>query len=438
MIEPSPMWGFIQIGMILVLALSGIHMAIVMGTVAVAFAFLYTGGPLLVQTALWGTAKMYAFSVLPLFLMMGEISNKCGLGQNAFSAMYKVMWRIKGGLGVSLMGAAAAFGACTGSAVAATAAIGAMAFPEMKKYGYSRNLSLGALANAGVLASLIPPSAAPVIYCILTEVPLGPVLVAGVAPGFLLMLLWMITIYIWTTINPMAAPKTKENFTFKETVIAVAGLSPIVIIFCVIILGLFFGLFTAIEAGGVGAFTVIIVTLALRRLTWSRFHEAMRSTIKITGMIALLILPAFIMMHCFTLTHVSTTIGDFLFGFGFGPMGVLWCTIVFIILLGCVMDPFCIKILFIPIFFPLVVLELGFDPIWYGVLFVVLMGFAICTPPVAIQIYVAHGLDPQGGSIGGVIKGCLPFWFAELGLIALMVYLPQVVMFIPNAMYAAW
>jgi C4-dicarboxylate transporter DctM subunit len=434
-IEPTPLWGFIQIVMIVILGLSGIHMAIVMGVVAVSFAILYTGGGILLQTGLWTTAKMYSFTVLPLFLIMGELASKCELGTNAVDAMYKVMWRVKGGLALSVMAASAAFGACTGSAVAATAAMGAMTYPEMKKYGYNRGLALGALANAGVLASLIPPSLMPIIYCILTEVPLGPVLIAGICPGILLTALWMIVIYGWASIKPSVAPKTKENFTFKETALAVGGLTPIVIIFCVIILGLFFGLFTPTEAGGVGAFIVILITLAIRRLTWSRFQGGMQSALSITGMIGLLILPAFIMMHTFALTGMSKTIADALFSLGLGPMGALWITIVFIIVLGCVMDPFCIQILFIPLFYPLVVQVLGFNPIWYGVLFVVLMGLAIATPPVAVQIYVAHGLDPEGGTIGQVIKGCLPFWVVEVGLIALLVYFPQIATWLPSLMF---
>jgi tripartite ATP-independent transporter DctM subunit len=434
-IEPTPLWGFIQLAMIVILGLSGIHMAIVMGVVAVAFGILYTGGAILVQTALWTTAKMYTFTVLPLFLLMGEIASKCELGRNAFDAMYKVMWRIKGGLALSLMAASAAFGACTGSAVAATAAMGAMAYPEMKKHRYGRGLSLGALANAGVLASLIPPSLMPIIYCILTEVPLGPVLIAGVLPGILLTILWMIVIYSWATINPGIAPKAKETFSRKETVIAAGGLTPLVIIFCVIILGLFFGLFTPTEAGGVGAFVVILITLAIRRLSWSRFQDAMRGALTVTGMIGLLILPAWIMMHCFALTQMAITMGDFLFGLGLSPMGMLWLTIAVVIVLGMMMDPFCIQILFVPLFYPLVVEVLGFDPIWYGVLFVVLMGLAIATPPVAVQIYVAHGLDPEGGTIGQVIKGCLPFWVAEVALIALLVYFPQIATFLPSLMF---
>jgi tripartite ATP-independent transporter DctM subunit len=437
-IEPTPVWGFIQLAMIVILGLSGIHMAIVMGVVAVAFGILYTGGAILVQTALWTTAKMYTFTVLPLFLLMGELASECELGKNAFDAMYKVLWRIKGGLALALMAASAAFGACTGSAVAATAAMGAMAYPEMKKHRYDRGLSLGALANAGVLASLIPPSLMPIVYCILTEVPLGPVLIAGVCPGILLTILWMIVIYSWATIKPGVAPKTKETFSRKETIIAAGGLTPLVIIFAVIILGLFFGIFTPTEAGGVGAFVVILITLGIRRLNWSRFQDAMRGALTVTGMIGLLILPAWIMMHCFALTQMAVTMGDFLFGLGLSPMGMLWLTIAVVIVLGMMMDPFCIQILFVPLFYPLVVEVLGFDPIWYGVLFVVLMGLAIATPPVAVQIYVAHGLDPEGGTIGQVIKGCLPFWVAEVLLIALLVYFPQIATWLPGLMFAQW
>lgn len=436
MIEAAPMWGIIELLVLLAFCVCGVPIAFSLGVVGLGFAWLYYGGGgasiSLVAITTWGNLEKYTMTMIPLFVLMGEVVGQAGIGADAYNSVYKFAWRLKGSIAITATIACAIFGAITGSTIAATATIGGISYPEMKKRGYSSALALGSLANAGILASLIPPSILAILYCVLVEESVGRVFIGGIIPGVILTIIFSIIIYMWVTLRPDAAPISKEHFTWKERLASLRGPFPILAVFLIMIIGIYTGLFTPTEAGGVGAFLALTVVLIMKRLTWQGFIKAMTSTLRITAMVMLIILGAMLYMHTLAITGVSSWVGGALLSLPIPKLSLMFIIIGLIILCGCVMDVFAIMVLFIPLFYPLVV-EMGYDPVWYGVLTVTLLGMAIVTPPIAINLYVAHSLDPKV-TLMHVAKGCMPFYFGGVILLILLVFFPQLATWLPSMM----
>lgn len=435
MVTATPMWGFIELGALLVLCMLGVPIAGALAIVGVACAWLYygsMGSVSLVGLTLWSTAYSYAMSMVPLFVLMGTIIGASGLGRDAYDCFYKWLGRLRGGLAIVATLSSALFGCISGSTPACIATIGGISNPEMKRHGYAVELRLGSIAVAGILANLIPPSILAIFYCMLTETSVAKVFMAGLIPGIILTFFFSLTIYVWTLLRPNAAPKGGEGFSFKEKIISLKGPLPIVVIFIAMIGGIYEGIFSPTEAAGMGVVCAIALTLILRRLTWQSFKIGLFGTVRITGFLMFIIMSAMVFSNTIALTRFPDLVSKQVLGLQVSPLVLMFSIIAVIIFLGCVLEVFCLMVLFVPLFYPCIV-GLGYSPIWYGTLTVMLMEIAAITPPVAGNIWVAQSLEP-GIDMWPVVRGVIPFYAATLILLVLMVFFPQIVMWLPNRM----
>ncbi|MFC1916874.1 TRAP transporter large permease [Chloroflexota bacterium] len=436
MIDATPLTGFIELIFLTILAFLSVPIAFSMGIVGIIAALLYWGkigtGITLAGATAWTNMYSYELCTLPIFIAMGTVIAASGLGRDAYECFYKWLCKVRGGLATITTLTCGLFGSITGSTVSTIAAIGGMANPEMRRYGYDVKLRLGSIATAGCLAALIPPSIWAIVYCVLVEESIGRVFMAILVPGIILTLLYASTIYIWARLKPDIAPLVEENFSFKEKVKSLKGPVPILLIFAIMLWGIYTGIFSPTEAASIGFVLAVVITISYRRLTWQKFKSAMVDTLKINSMIMLIIMAAFLFTYTISISGLGDTIRDQIVGLGAGPILSMFIMSFVFIVLGCFLDAWAIMVLFIPLFYP-TVLSLGFDSVWYGALCVLLIEVAMITPPIAAHIYVAQTLEPDTPTLE-VIKGVLPFYGATIILIVLLIVFPQIAMFLPNMM----
>ena len=427
--------GLIELALVVVLCLSGVHIAIAMGMVGIAAAWIYYGdvsGVYLAGITAWDNCTSWSLSMIPLFVFMGSLVAACGLGRDAFDCFNKWLSKIRGSLAIVATVTSAVFGAITGSTPATIVTIGGITVPEMKRLGYSIPLRTGSIAVAGILANLIPPSIIAIIYCTLTEASIGKVFMAGLIPGVILTLFFAITIYIWVSLNPSIAPVPSESYTFKEKVASLKLPLPIIGVFVLMMGGIYTGIFSPTEAAGIGAGLVLILVIIMKRLTWKRLIDALSGTVRITAFLMFIIMGGMLFAHTIALTHFPTILANTILGWALPPIALMFTVIAAIIVLGCVLDVMGLLVLFIPLFLP-VIIEIGFDPVWYGTLSVMLVEIALITPPVAGNIYFAQAVDPESTVIS-VTRGVVPFYAAALVLVALLVFFPQIALWLPSMM----
>ena len=437
MIEVTPLFGLYEILGVLLLAFLGFPIAITLGTVGFISAILYYGGlPALELTGAtaWMESFSYSLTMIPLFVFMGALIAESGLGKMAFDCIYAWTYKIKGNLAIAATFASAAFGAISGSSAATIATIGGISMPEMRRRNYSESLSTGSIATASILANLIPPSTVAIIFCILTDVSIGKVFIAGIIPGIILAIMYAATIYVWVWLKPSAAPMPGggETFSWRERFISLRGPVPILVIFIIMIGGIYRGVFSATEAAGIGVVCTVALIAGMKRLNWANFKLALHDAMRVTAMIMFIVMGAFLFTHTVAITKFPGIIIEMVEATGFSGNTVMWLITVVFIVFGCFMDLFAIQVLFIPLFFPLIQVA-GFDPIWYGTYCVMMTEIALITPPIAGNIYIAQMLLP-GSTIGNITKGVIPFYVASLGLVALLIYFPQLALWLPGTM----
>ncbi len=435
MIDPSPMWGLIEFVALLLLCMASVPIAFSMGIVGVIFAWLYLGGSAAISLAAstaWTHVNSYTMSMIPLFVLLGAIVGQCGLGKDAFDCFYKWLCKWKGGLAMASTLSAAAFGAVSGSSNAAVATIGGIAVPETKRYGYSRELRLGSIAVCGTLASLIPPSITAILYCVLTNQSVGKVFMAGLVPGLIMTVLFSIVVYIWVSLRPSIAPVPDVSFSLKEKLSSLKAPLPIFALFLGMIMGIYNGWFSPTEAAGIGVLFVVLLNLAMRRLNWQRFMGSMYEALRITAMLMLIIMGAMLFSATVALTGFPDYVADILLGWGLAPIPLIFVIIALFIALGCVLDVIGLLVLFVPLFYPTIV-TLGYSPIWYGTMAVVLTEVAMITPPIAVNLYIAQALESDA-TVMDVSRGVLPFYAAAVVLLVLLVFFPQLATWLPSTM----
>jgi tripartite ATP-independent transporter DctM subunit len=435
MVDPSPIWGLIEFGILVLCCLFSIPIAFSLGVTGLIFGVLFygvLGGVSLAGLTFWGQSYKYALSLIPLFVFMGEIISACDLGKEAFDAVKKWVGNIKGGLAIASTISCALFGTITGSTAGTIAAIGGVCLPEMKRYGYNVRLRTGAIAMSGTLAALIPPSIMMVFYAVLTDVSIGKLFIGGIVPGVILTIFYSLTVYVWVWLNPRIAPVITEKVTFKQKMSSLKLLVPICIIFVSMVGGLYTGFFSATEAAGMGAVIAIVTVIVLRRLTWKRLSHATQGTMRITAFIMLLVMGAILFASTIAITRLPYALAEIVVNLQAPPLVIVFIVIAITIVLGCVLDVFGLMVLTVPMFFPCL-MKLGFDPVWYGVLTTVLVELALVTPPIAAHLYITQSIDSEATSMD-VARGVIPFYVAELVMIVLMVFFPQIVLWLPSKM----
>ncbi len=432
----SPIYaGLIGCGVLLLLLFMGMPIAFVMmfvGFLGITYLTSMDAAlPLLVDN-LYGVVAHYPYTIIPLFVLMGSLASSAGITGDLYDTFDKWFRRLPGGMGIATIGACAGFAAVSGSSVAATAAMGTVALPEMLRYKYDRKLATGVIAAGGTLSFLIPPSLGFVIFGMLTEQSIGKLLVAGVVPGLILTVLYATIVFFWVLIQPSAAPRMTEKVSFVEKIKALKGVKETVLVFTIVIGGIYGGYINPTEAGAIGAFSLFVIVLIKRRLRLSDFLKGLLDTVRISAMVLFLVAGATLFSYFLALTTIPTVVTQWIVGLGVSRYLVLTIILLIYIMLGCFLDAVSMMVLTLPVVFPIVV-SLGFDPIWFGVVAVVMMEAGLITPPVGLNVYTLAGIS-KDIPMAEIFKGVTPFLLSIVLLVLVLILFPSISTFLPKLM----
>jgi C4-dicarboxylate transporter, DctM subunit len=416
------------------LALLRMPLAFSMGLVGIVGIGLTRGwDPALASTAqvVYETGFAYTLSVIPLFILMGNFVARAGLAHELFAAAEAFIGHFRGGLAHATVAACAGFGAICGSSIATAATMSKVAYPSMKKLGYSDTLSTGVIAAGGTLGIMIPPSTIMVIYGIITETNIGKLFAAGVIPGLLTAVLMMAAIVYLTSRDPEHAPAGKRH-TWAERWAALRGIWGVAVLVVVVLGGIYGGLFTATEGAGFGAAGAFLFALARRRLTWAVLTQVLVESARTTAMLFTLIIAATIFANFVNFTSMPGDLKDWIVGLKVSPLMIITAMMLIYVVLGTVMEELTMVLLTIPLFFPIVT-ALGFDPVWFGVLIVMIVQIGLISPPVGMNMFVINTLLPKVG-LGKIFRGCWPFTVVMVAVLVLLIAFPQLSLWLPSLM----
>lgn len=429
-----PLLGIAGIFLLLILVFLnlpiGISMAVV-GFIGVAVARGIEPGLSTLEIEFYRTASNYTFSVIPLFVGMGFVASEVKLSKDVFFALDKWIGHWRGGLAMATTSACAAFAAVCGDPISTATTVAAAALPEMRANQYKDELSLGCLAAGGNLGFLIPPSLAFIIYAILTEQSIGILFIAGILPGILLAMLFMLTIWIRCRMNPELAPPSAVS-DWKSRIKALKYIIPALFLIVIVLGGIYAGIFTPTESGGVGLFGVIVIGLIYRRLSGKGLAISFHSTVKLVGKIFILIIGALIFSRFMVVTEIPLTLAEFIGGLDVSPNVVLVMVLIFFIFVGTITDIMSIILLTAPILHPVLV-QTGFDPVWLAVITVITVLIGQVSPPVGIVVYGLSGFVTDV-PIFTIFRGAFPFLIAMVICLILIVIFPQIALILPDLM----
>ncbi|MCL2045788.1 MAG: TRAP transporter large permease [Oscillospiraceae bacterium] len=385
----------------------------------------------MVVTEIYNAFTSHSLSVIAMYVWMGYLAYHSGIGTSLYVFAYKMIGHVPGGLAVASQIACAIFGAVCGSNTATAATMGAIALPEMKKYGYDDTLSTASIAAGGALAALIPPSVVFIVYGMSTGQSIGKLFIAGIIPGIMLMCLYIAAILILTKRNNALGPKGPKA-SWKERVLSLKdGLGETLIIFSLSIGGLFFGWFTPTEAGAIGAGGVLVITALRKKMNFTKLKLSLSDTTKTTAMIMMLIAGAVIFGRFMAISRIPTLLAEWSSSLPLHPYAIFGVVVIIYMILGCFIDALALVLLTVPIFYPVVVDTLGYDPIWFGVVVVLVVAMGVITPPVGMNVYIIKGIA-KDVPLEAIFKGVWPFLFCILICITILVAFPPLVMYLPN------
>jgi len=408
----------------------GFVMAIV-GFVGFALLVSWDASLNLIARDFFAVFNSYNLTVIPLFVLMGQVAHHSGMSGRLFNTAHKFLGHLPGGLAIATIGACAGFSAICGSTSATAATMASVALPQMKKYNYDPALATGVVAAGGGLGILIPPSTIFIIYGIMTEQSVGKLFMAGVLPGILLTVSFIVTVVIWTRLRPDICERA-PNATWKEKMASLSGVIETFILFFMVMGGLFIGFFTPTEAAAIGAFGTLLIALIGSSLSWRGFVRSLDETTRISCMIFAIVAGATVFGHFLAVTGIPANVGTWVSTLPLPPPVIIGLILLVYILLGCLMDALAMIMLTIPIFFP-VVTTLGYDPIWFGVIIVLVTGMGVITPPVGINVYVVAGVA-RDVPLQVIFKGASYMLIALLATTILLVVFPQIATFLPSLM----
>ena len=427
--------GIIGIIVLIVLLYSKMPVGFAMGFLGlIGFSYVvsFDAGLNLLARDVWDVFSSYNLTVIPLFVFMGQIAFHAGISRRLYDSAYVLLGHRRGGLAMTTVGACAAFSAICGSTNATAATMATVALPEMKRYGYDMGLATGTVAAAGSLGILIPPSVIFIVYGILTEQSIGKLFAAGILPGILLCFLFLLTIHLRVLKNPsLAPPGPKSNI--REKFRSFAGILETMILFALVMGGIFLGLFTPTEAAAIGAFMTLLIAIIRRQLYWKGFIQSLADTTKISCMIMVIVTGAVIFGHFMAITRIPYILADYVSSLPLSPHAIIGVIIFVYLIGGCFMDALAMIMLTIPIFFP-VVQKLGFDPIWFGVVIVLITEMGVITPPVGINVYVVYGVA-RDVPLEKIFRGVFPMLISLLVCNLLLILFPQIALWLPGLMH---
>ena len=385
---------------------------------------------LLAQTA-FETTITYDLSVVPLFVLMGYFATSSGLSEGLYRACYTWLGARRGGLALATIGGCGAFAANSGSSLATAATMSQVALPEMRRYDYDVRLATGSIAAGGTIGILIPPSVILVLYGILTETSISELFLAGVVPGIMTVFAFMTTVSIVTKINPEQGPRG-ERSSGMDKLRAFKDVWGTVLLFLLVIGGIYLGIFTPTEAAGIGATGALALAVLARRMSWEILLKCLMDTVKTSAMIFTILIGAIIFNNFLVLSSVPDAIGSWVESLPLSKHMILIVILLIYVAMGCALDSLAMILLSIPIFFP-VVSNLGFDPVWFGVIVVMVVELGLITPPIGMNVFIIKGMVPDV-PLGAIYLGVLPFVVAQILLIAILVAVPALALWLPATM----
>lgn len=426
--------GLIGLAILVIFLFSRMPVAFVMGLLGVvgfSYVVSFEGGMRMLAKDFFDIFGSYSLTVVPLFMLMGQITFHAGISSRLFDTAYKLIGHLPGGLAMAAVAACAGFAAICGSTNAAAATMGTVALPEMKRYKYDDELATGTIAAGGSLGILIPPSVIFIVYGILTEQSIGSLFIAGIVPGLLLSFLFIAAIYVWVKIKPETAPRGPKT-TLKEKLVSLAGVGDTLILFILVMGGLFAGFFTPTEAGAVGAGGAILLGFIRRRLTWKGFIQAAIESTRISCMVLVIVAGATMFGHFLAITRIPFALATWVSELAM-PHWAIMAFIIFLYLVGgAFVDALALILLTIPIFYP-VVTSMGYDPIWFGVIIVLVTQMGVITPPVGVNVYIVNGIA-KDVPLMTIFRGAVPFLIAIILCSLIMIPFPQIALFLPKLM----
>ena len=424
------------IGIVVLFAVIALRMPVgfALGVVGAAGASVLIGfnsGTAVLGISPYHTASSYFLTVIPLFVLMGGLASLSGISSDGYKAAYSWIGHIRGGLAMATIGACAFFAGVCGSSAADAVTIARISLGEMRAHKYEPSLATGCIAAGGTLGILIPPSMSFIIYGIITEQSIGRLFLAGIVPGILLTGLFILTIYVITRRNPLLGPPGAKA-TWRQRARAVKDTWGIAVLFLVVMGGIWGGVFTPTEAAAAGALMAFFLMLIRGRFNLQRFKQTILETVKTSGMIMVLVIGALIFNYFLALSGLPMALAEFITGLSLPPLGILIVILLTYVVLGCLMEVFSMTILTLPIIFP-AIKALGFDPIWFGVIFTLMCEMAQITPPVGLNVYVIAGMAPDV-PMENIFRGAFPFVVAIAVCVSLLIAFPPIALFLPNSM----
>lgn len=424
--------GFLGCLALVILLFTSMPVALVMGSVGLAGVALIASpkaAMAMLPADLFDTFANYGLTVIPLFVFMGQVAFHAGISRRLFDAAYYWMGWMRGGMAMATIGACAAFGAICGSGPATAATMAAVALPEMKRYKYDMALASGTVASGGGLGMLIPPSVVFIVYGILTQQSIGKLFIAGIVPGILCALLFCVTILIQCTINPSLGPVAPAA-TWRQRFVSLLGVSETLALFALVIGGMFAGWFTATEGAAIGAAGSIMLAVLGGRCTWRMLWRAAQETIRTSTMVMVIVAGATMFGHFLAVTRIPSELATWLTSLPLPAWAIVAMIILFYLLASCFVDALALIMLTIPIFYPVIV-ELNFDPIWFGVIIVLVTQMGVITPPVGVNVFVVSGMD-RSIPLATVFRGSMPFLAALIVACALLIIFPAIATWLPG------
>lgn len=428
--------GIVGLAVLVLLIAIGIPLAFAIGAVAIIgniiFFDINRAG---VQTynIVFNKGTDFILASVPLFVFMGQLVSVGNLGRDLYDCVDKWFGRVPGGLAVTSVVTSTGFGAVTGVSAAAVATVATLSLPEMKRYKYNMRLAAGTIASASTLAILVPPSLLMILYGLWTESSIGRLFLAGIVPAGMMMAMFCTYIIVRCWLVPADGPPGRR-YPLRERLMALPKLLPILVIFGIVMGGIYSGLFTPSEAAGAGAFAVLVALLLMRRLTWAGFVHAATQT----GRITIMIFAIFITVNLFTsflvLTDVTPRFVNFIAGSGVDRYLVLLMIVILFLLLGMILDPIGMLLLALPFVFPLM-MQLGFDAIWFGIVCVILVEIALVTPPMGFNCFILKQVGGHLVKLQDIFLGTLPFVIMSLIMVALLAIFPGIALWLPDLFF---
>jgi len=423
--------GILGLSVVLILFLTGIELAFAMALVGfIGFSYLvsFKAGLNLLAKDFFDVFTSYGFTVIPLFVLMGQIALNAGIAKRLYDAAYRFIGHIPGGLAMATVAGATVFKAICGSSPATAATFASVAVPEMDRYNYDKKLSTGTVATVGTLGILLPPSVTLIVFGIITEQSIGKLFLAGIVPGLMIAFFFIFTIYIWCRMNPALGPKG-ERSTWKHRFAALPEVLWVVGVFLLVISGLIYGFFTPTEAGSVGTFAVLLLSKIKRDISVKGYIKSVTESLRTACMVLMLIAGSAVLGHFLTRTKIPMIAADWIISLPFSPDVIMIIISVVYLIGGSFIDDLAFMILATPIFYP-VIIKLGYDPIWFGMIIAITVMVGVVIPPVAINVFVVRAITKQPFSV--IYRGVYPFLISLIVCAVLLFIFPQIATFLPS------